>query len=65
MSSMIVCDVCGKTLDRPYYKLRVLKAEEDVAANKMKTVGNVDMHEECLAIFKTWLRDNRIKENSK
>jgi hypothetical protein len=64
VSSMLVCDVCGKPLVRPHYRLRVLRAEPDQQVNVMKTVGNLDMHDECLKIFKAWMTDYRIKEQS-
>jgi hypothetical protein len=65
MSSMVVCDVCGKALDKPFYKLKILKVEENEASNVNKTVGNLDMHEECLKVFKSWLKENRHKEQTK
>jgi len=65
MSSMLVCDVCGKPLIRPHYRLRLLRAEPEQQANVMKTVGNLDMHDECLNRFKEWLKETRQKEIAK
>jgi hypothetical protein len=65
MSSMVVCDVCKKPLEKPFFKLRILRVEPDEAANVNKTVGNLDMHDECLGVFKTWLKENRQKETAK
>lgn len=65
MSSMTMCDVCGKALEKPHYKLRILRAEVNEAANVNKTVGGLDMHDECLKVFKDWLKDHRQKEQAK
>jgi hypothetical protein len=62
---MLVCDVCGKPLERPHFRLRILRAEPDEAANVMKTVGNLDMHDTCLKVFKEWMTENRKKEQAK
>ena len=65
MSSMLVCDVCGKPLDKPFYKLRILKADEGSESRDYKTVGAVDMHEGCVKLFKDWMAENRKKEQAK
>ena len=65
MSSVVVCDVCGKELTKPSFKLRVLKSEKDQEPRDMKTVGNLDMHEACLKLFKDWLNESKRKELAK
>jgi hypothetical protein len=65
MSSVIMCDVCGKALEKPHFKLRILRVEEGEASNVNKTVGSLDMHDECLKVFKDWLKENRRKEQDK
>ena len=62
MSSVLVCDVCGKVLEKPFYKLRVIKVEEDKESRDMKTVGAIDMHIECLKVFKEWLKEKKKEE---
>jgi len=65
MSSVVVCDVCGKELIKPFYKLRVLKSELNQESRDMRTAGNFDMHEVCFKLFKDWLRENKQKEQAK
>jgi hypothetical protein len=62
---MLVCDVCGEVVERPHFRLRILRALPEQAVNVMKTVGNIDMHDECLDTFKEWLKQNRKKEAAK
>ena len=65
MSSMVVCDLCGKPLVKPFYKMRITKQVENEASNMSKTVGAIDMHEPCLARFKEWVKETRMKEIAK
>jgi hypothetical protein len=65
MSNMLVCDVCGRELTKPYYKFRATKHEDSQESRDAKQVGTFDMHEQCVKLFKAWMTDNRIKEQSR
>jgi hypothetical protein len=65
MSSVMVCDVCGKPVEKPHFKLRILKSQPDEESRDWKTVGNLDMHETCLKLFKEWLVETKKKELAK
>jgi hypothetical protein len=65
MASIVVCDVCGKPLERPFYKLRAYKAEANQESRDMKTAGTMDIHEACMKILKDWLKENQRKEAAK
>lgn len=65
MSSMLVCDVCGKPLEKPFYKLRITKHEENQESRDARTIKAIDMHDHCLELFKTWIKETRAKELAK
>jgi hypothetical protein len=65
VSSVTICDVCGKELIKPYYKLRLLKSEPNQESRDMKTMGNKDMHEACFKLLNDWMTENRRKEQAK
>jgi hypothetical protein len=65
MASVVVCDVCGKELVKPFYKLRVLKAELNQESRDMKTAGNFDFHERCFVRFQEWLKKTKAEELAK
>jgi hypothetical protein len=59
MSSMQMCDVCGQVVEKPHFKMRVLRAEAGGESRDMKTVGLLDLHDKCMDSFRSWLTQQR------
>lgn len=62
MASITICDFCGKELKKPFYKLRIYKAEENQESRDMKTVGNMEFHSDCFRNIAKHIHDHKNGE---
>jgi hypothetical protein len=62
MSSMLVCDVCGKVIIPPNIKLRAMRVDENSKANSLRVFDTFDVHDKCLENLKAWMQQQKAKE---